>query len=374
MSAPAAPVPRAARFALPFWRLLPGLGAAAFLAGCGDPAPAEQAGPPPRPVQVVEVALEPATAARSFVGVIRARREIDQSFRVGGKLAERRVEVGDTVAAGQVIARLDPVDLALQLESAEAELAAATAALAQTAAEDQRTRTLTQRGFASTADLDRKSLAKDEAVGRLERAKRALDLARNQHAYADLVAAADGVVVAVSAEPGQVLVSGQSVARIARLDEKEAAVALPETALAEARAARATVTLWADPGRAYAAHLRELAPQAETVSRTYAARFALADADPAMALGMTATVTLTPADAAQVARLPLAAVFDRGAGPHVFVVDPESRRIAARKVAVAGYTAEAVLIADGLAPGERVVAMGVQTLDPGRAVRTVAAR
>lgn len=354
-------------------RVLTVVSAAALLSGCGDPAPAEQAGPPPRPVQVVEVALGPLEADKTFVGVIRARREIDLSFRVGGKLLQRLVEVGDRVKAGEVIAKLDPQDLALQLESAEAELAAATANLNQTTAEDQRYRTLTQRGFASNADLDRKAVAKEEAVGRLERAKRSLDLARNQLAYADLTANADGVVVSASAEPGQVLTSGQTVVRVARLDEKEAAVNLPETALANARSDTATVTLWAEPDRSFKARLRELSPQADPTSRTYPARFTLIDADDSVALGMTATVALHPAANGEVARLPLSAVFDRGAGPRVYVVDPTTRTLDARRVEIAGYTADAVLVSQGLASGESVVAMGTQTLEPGRAVRTVAA-
>lgn len=355
-------------------RLLAAFSVTALLAGCGDPAPAEQSGPLPRPVQVVEVALRPIDADKTFVGVIRARREIDLSFRVGGKLAQRLVEVGDRVKAGDVIAKLDPKDLELQLESAEAEFAAATANLNQTSAEDSRYRTLTQRGFASNADLDRKSVAKEEAVGRLERAKRSLDLARNQHDYANLLADADGVVISTSAEPGQVLVSGQTVVRIARLDEKEAVVALPETALAAARSDTATVTLWAEPGRAYKARLRELSPQADATSRTYAARFALQDADDTVALGMTATVALHPRDQVDVARLPLSAVFDKGLGPRVYVVDAKTKTLADRPVEVAGYTADSVLVAAGLNAGESVVAMGVQTLEPGRTVRTVAAR
>lgn len=360
--------------ALPRFAALPLAGLmAALLSGCGNPAPAEQAGPPPRPVQVVEVKLRPLEADSTFVGVIRARREIDQAFQVGGKVSQRLVEVGERVTAGQPLAKLDPKDLALQLESAEAEFAAATANLNQTSAEDARYRTLSQRGFASTADLDRKSVAKEEAVGRLERARRSLDLARNQLAYATVAADADGVVVSTSAEPGQVVVSGQTVVRIARLDEKEAAVALPETALAAARAGTATVTLWSDPGKVYHAHLRELSPQADATSRTYAARFTLDDPDDRVALGMTATVTLRAPGTVDVARLPLSAVFDRGSGPQVFVVEPGTNALAAKPVAIAAYTSDAALVSSGVASGDKVVAMGAQTLEPGRAVRTVAA-
>lgn len=347
------------------------------LAGCNGDAPAQKAAQA-RPVQVVTVALQPGSAERSFVGVVRARREVDLAFRVPGKVVQRRVEVGDRVSAGDVIARVDPEDLRLELESARAELSAATANLAQTSAEDGRYRALTAKGAASAADLDRKALAKEEASGRLERARRALELAENRHSYAELISDTDGVVIAAPVEPGQVVASGQTIVRVARLDEKEAAVALPETALAMVRTADARVTLWADPGRALKAQLRELSPQADAASRTYAARFTLDGADAQVALGMTATVTLRANEAgaasAVVARLPLPAVFDKGHGPHVFVVDGATSTLLARPVTVAAYTDQDAVVSSGVADGETVVALGVQTLDAGQKVRTVPAR
>lgn len=344
------------------------------LAGCGEKAPAETHAAPARPVQVTRVELRPREAEKTFVGVVRARREIDLAFRVGGKVVQRKVEVGDRVAPGDLIARIDPEDLKLELESARAELSAATANLAQTTAEDGRYRSLTAKGVASNAELDRKSLAKEEAVGRLERAKRALELAENRLSYADLICDTAGVVVSTSAEPGQVVSSGQTIVRVARLDEKEALVALPETALSAARSAEASVTLWADPNRRIAARLRELSPQADPVSRTYAARFTLDGADETVALGMTATVILAPKAGTTVARLPLSSMFDKGHGPHVFVVDETTRTLAARPVEVAGYTDDSVLIAKGVERGEKVVTLGVQTLEPGQSVRTVPAK
>lgn len=374
------PLPAAAGRARRVRAVLSGAGLAALafsLAACGEEAPAQTQAEAPavvaRPVQVTKVAFRPREAEKSFVGVVRARREIDLAFRVGGKVVQRRVEVGDRVVPGDVVARIDPEDLKLELESARAELAAATANLSQTTAEDGRYRSLSAKGVASTADLDRKSLAKEEAVGRLERAKRALELADNRLSYAELVADAAGVVVSTAAEPGQVVSSGQTIVRVARLDEKEAVVALPETALADARTSGATVTLWADPGRRIKAQLRELSPQADVTSRTYPARFTLEDANEAVALGMTATVTLHPKGEAAVARLPLSALIDRGQGPQVFVMENPSRTLAARPVKIAAYTEDAVLVASGVEPGEEVVTLGVQTLLAGQKVRPVPA-
>lgn len=344
---------------------------ALVIAGCqGQAAPVAQV---ERPVQVQRVAFAREQSSRDFVGVVRARYETDLGFRVAGKIVTRLINVGDRVQADDVVARLDPRDFKLQVESAEAELAAATSSLAQAAADEERYATLKSRGFAAVAEFDRKKAAKDEADGRLERAKRALDLARNQLGYADLKAGADGVITATLAEPGQVVAIGQAVARLAHRGEKEAVVALPETWLGEARASRATMRLWSDPDRSFAATLRELSPQADPATRTYAARFTIRDADDAIALGMTATVTLTRAAEAPMARLPLAAILNRGTGPTVYVVD-KADTLALRPVSIATFTQEAALVTAGVTDGDKVVTLGVQKLVAGTRVRPVETR
>jgi RND family efflux transporter MFP subunit len=339
-----------------------------LLAACGDQATSatrESA----RPVQTQLVAFLTEDASREFVGVVRARYETDVGFRVAGKIVTRVVNVGDRVRAGDMIARLDPQDQRLQVESAQAELGAATSSLAQATADELRFESLKARGYAAVADYDRKKAAKDEADGRLERARRALDLARNQLGYAELEADADGVITATLAEPGQVVALGQPVVRLARHGQMEAVVALPETWLGEAREARATVALWSGPQRQFAARLRELSPQADPMTRTYAARFTIEQPDDAVALGMTATVTLSHAADAPVAKLPLSAILNRGTGPSVYVVD-RSGQLGLRKVTVASFTGDAALVTSGVSDGDRVVTLGVQKLDAGQRVRT----
>lgn len=339
-----------------------------LLAGCQ----AETAAAPEsrRPVQVMQVALSSQERTRDFVGIIRARYETDLGFRVAGKIVTRLVNAGDRVHAGDVIARLDPADLKLQVESAEAEWNAAKTNLAQAKAEFERYNTLKARGFASIAEFDRKQAAKAEADGRRERARRALDLARNQLGYAELKADADGIITATLAEPGQVVTVGQPVARLARHGEREALVALPETWLAEARKAKATVRLWTEPNRTFAAKLRELSPQADPATRTYAARFTLTGPDDTVALGMTATVQLVRADHEPSIRLPLAAILNRGEGPSVFVVT-DAETLALRPVHVASFNEETAFVTAGLHPGETVVTLGVQKLTAGTKVRTI---
>ena len=348
---------------------LTALAALLLLAGCeANTAPAPIT--VERPVRVQRVSFEDADAKREFVGVVRARYETDLGFRVAGKIVTRIVNVGDRVQVGDVVARLDPEDLKLQVQSAEAELAAATSNLAQASADFARYSTLKTNGWASVADFDRKKAAGDEAQGRLDRARRSLDLARNQLGYAELKADADGVITATLAEPGQVVAIGQPVARLAHRGEKEAVVALPESWLAETRKSKATVRLWAERDRSFDAHLRELSPQADPATRTYAARFTIDNADDAIAFGMTATVTLSQAADAKVARLPLSAILNRGTGPSVYAVDA-SGALALKPVTVTGFTEDAALVSSGVGDGDRIVTLGVQKLEAGLKVRTV---
>jgi RND family efflux transporter MFP subunit len=321
---------------------------------------------------VQRVAFETGAMTREFVGSVRARYETDLGFRVAGKIVTRVVNVGDRVRVGDVIARLDPRDLGLQAESAEAELVAATSNLAQAASDLQRYTTLKSKGYAAVADFDRKQAANDEAEGRLVRARRSLDLARNQLAYAELKSDADGVITATLAEPGQVVALGQAVARLAHKGEKEAVVALPETSLDEAQQAKATVRLWSDRDRSFQARLRELSPQADPTTRTFAARFTILDTDDSVAFGMTATVKLERAREAPVARLPLAAVLNRGTGTTVYVVDSNGS-LALRPVTIAAFTGDSALITGGVSNGDRIVTLGVQTLEAGLRVRTIEA-
>jgi RND family efflux transporter MFP subunit len=356
----------------PIGAILAVIALAPALAACNDVATSATA-TAIRPVQVQRVVFAPAGENREFAGVVRARYETDLGFRVAGKMVARLVNVGDRVRAGDVVARLDPRDLQLQVESADAELTAATSSLAQAAADESRYQNLRARGYAAVADYERKKAAKDEAEGRVERARRALDLAHNQLAYADLKADADGVITATLAEAGQVVALGQAVARLAHRGEMEAVVALPETRLAEARQSDASVRLWSDPDRRFSARLRELSPQADATTRTYAARFTIDNPDDAVALGMTATVVLSHPTDTMVAKVPLTAILNRGTGPTVYRVD-DTGVLERRPVTMSSFNEVAALITSGLEDGDQIVTLGVQMLQAGQKVRAVMGR
>ena len=347
----------------------------AVLGACKEEAASAPAAQPGRPVLVQRVSVEDGAREHRLVGTIRPRVESDLGFRVQGKVSKRLVNVGDAVVAQQALATLDEVDFGLQTEQAEAEQAAAVAGLAQADADLKRTLTLAAQGWTPTSTVDRQRAATEEARSRALRAERALRLARNAGSYAVLRADADGVVMAALVEPGQVVAPGQAAIRVAHTAEKEAVVAVPEALVAAIRGNAAYLSLWSAPGSRYRAALRELAPAADAMTRTYLARFALPDADGAVQLGMTATVTVAGPSGARVARVPLSALLDQGGGPAVWVVD-EAGGLSLRPVRVTAYDAEGALVGEGLsgqglADGERVVRLGAQKLDPGQRVRVV---
>jgi RND family efflux transporter MFP subunit len=319
-----------------------------------------------RPVQAVRVALASDAEQRAFAGTVRPRHEADVGFRAAGRISVREVDVGARVTAGQVLARLDPADLALAVRSAEADLASAEAQSEQAQADSVRSRTLKGQGWVSAATDDVKQMTARAATEKVASARAALALARNRLDYADLRAASDGVVTAALADPGTVVSEGQPVLRIAETGAPEAEIQLPEQALPDATRPGATVTLWARPDLPLKATLRELSPSAGGKLRTYSARYTIENPPDWLALGMSATLHLPGADSASVATLPAAALIDRGQGPMVWEV--KDQRLISRPVQVRRLQQDRVVVS-GLSDGEVVVALGAQKLDPAAQVR-----
>lgn len=347
----------------------------ALLAAClGDtpaPPPAVQADRP-RPVQVAQIQLSPGQAQSTHVGLVRPRREATLGFRTNGRITARLVDVGDVVAAGQVLARIDPTDLTLARDSAAADLAAAEAEARRTAADAARSRTLRAAGHVAAGADEQRQAAAQSAAERVVAARAALDLAESRLGYAALVAPAAGVVTGLIAEVGQVVDTGDAVLRIADTEAREVLVRVPEGALPDLATAGAEVRLWANPGQPILARLREVAPEADAALRTYAARFTLIDAPDWVALGMTATLRLTR-EIAPVASVPLTALHDRGQGPMVWRL-VEGGRVEAVPVAIRALADGTAEVTGALENGERVVALGPQLLDPESRVRVVGTR
>ncbi len=235
--------------------------AAAVLGGCKNDADGVSSAKP-QAVETITIALEPAARSWSYAGLVKPRYQSDLGFRVGGKIIERVVDVGREVKSGDVIARLDPRDFEIAIEGQAAEMKAATIARDEATAALERYRVLFNDGHVSKAAFDQRVAAEAEAKSRLERAEHNLELARNQLAYTTLVSDTDGIVSMLPVEKGQVVTTGQLIARVARRDELEVEAALPERDVEAVRNAEAEVEIWGE-GRLLPVVVREISPDAD---------------------------------------------------------------------------------------------------------------
>lgn len=350
---------------------LAGIGYLTVLGGCGQ----EKAAPEPlRAVNVVRVSSVAQTGQTAYSGEVKPRYETALGFRVAGKIVERLADIGDVVKSGAMLAKLDTEDQKLNAQAVRSELAAADAAFKQAKGDLQRYTDLYQKSFISRAEYDRRVTEFNVAKAQLAQVRAQLAVTENQADYTRLRADHDGVVTAVEGEVGQVVAAGQTVLRVARTSEKEVAISVPENRLGELQAAAdITVTLWANPDRRYAGRVREVSPVADPVTRTYAVRIALAQADAAVKLGMTANVYLQGISQGDTVELPATALFQQGEEAAVWRVDTDTGRVSAVPVEVARYFDDKVAVTSGLADGDIVVRAGVHKLFEGEAVRVLEA-
>jgi RND family efflux transporter MFP subunit len=320
-------------------------------------------------IATVEPSVHP---ERSFTGIVAARVQSDLGFRVPGKVLQRLIDTGQTVTRGQVLMRIDPADLTLATRALEEAVAAATARARQTADDEERYRDLVSPGAVSASAYDRVKAASESARAELNAAKVQADLARNEAGYAVLLADADGVVVETLAEPGQVVGAGQVVVRVARAGRREAMIALPET-LRPMIGSTGRASLYGS-GLAGPATLRQLSDAANAHTRTFEARYVLEGRLADAPLGSTISIQIADGRSAPALRVPIAAIFDSGKGPGVWLVEGETPRVTWRAVQVAGLGDEEASVVGELEPGDRVVALGAHLLHEGDQVRLMGHR
>lgn len=342
--------------------------ASLMLAACaGDEPTVESA----RPVLVTRP--QPAVDGfSSLAGEIRAREESPLSFRVGGKLVERRVDVGDHVKQGQVLATLDADDLQARARAARAQLAAAEAELGRARADRDRFATLAEQQLVSRSTMDAQDAATIAAEGQVKAARAELDVAGNQAAYSRLRAPADGVIAARQGEAGQVVGAGQPVFTLAADGRREVEFAVPEGAIDTIRPGQAVrVELWSESGKRWPGTVREVAPVADPASRTFAARATIDAPAGALDLGQSARVYFAGADDAALS-VPLSALQRTGEDAvAVFVVDPATSTLKLQPIGIGPYGSDRVPVVDGLAPDAWVVAAGGHLLREGQKVTPV---
>ena len=340
------------------------------LSACTKPEPAVD---PVRAVRVVTVAAQSTGGTQEFAAEIRPRIESRLGFRVGGKMLRRLVNVGDTVAPGQLLAELDPQDLRLGQDAARAATASAEVNFQQSAADYKRYKDLRAQGFISSADLERRETSLKAAQAQLDQARAQASVQGNQAAYARLVADAGGVITAVDLEPGMVVAAGGSVVRLAHNGPRDAVFAVPEDKvdLIKAQAAQAgqiEVRLWGANAAPIPASLREISAAADAATRTFQVKADIGNA-PGVRIGQTATVVVDLPKLAGITKLPLSALREEQGKTHVWVVDQASMTVKSLPVQLAGAEGNDAVITAGLAPGQVVVTAGVHVLTPGQKVK-----
>jgi RND family efflux transporter MFP subunit len=304
---------------------------------------------------------------REFTGIVSARVQSDLAFRVGGKVVARLVDAGQFVRRGQVLMRIDATDYGLASQAAASSVAAARARAVQASADEVRYRDLVSAGAVSASAYDQKKAAALAARADLSAAEAQARVSRNDAGYTALVADADGTVTETLAEPGQVVGAGQTVVRLARSGPREAIIALPET-LRPALGTVATARTYS--GLDGTGQLRQLSDAADAATRTFEARFVLSGAPAAAPLGSTITIRLGAPGQTAAISVPLAAIYDRGQGPGVWIIaDQGGVKVSWRPVKLAAIGEDTATVASGLRPGERFVSLGAHMLHQGQAVR-----
>lgn len=348
---------------------VPALLAALTLAACSK---VEEAPTPVRAVRSQLVTAGIAGGRHEFAAEVRARTESRLGFRVAGKLVQRRVNLGDAVKAGQVLAQLDPQDLKLAQDAARAGQQAAQANYDLNLGDYKRAKDLHDQGFVSVAELERRITALKAAQSQLGQARVQTRAQNNQAGYAVLYADVDGVVTGVEAEPGGVVSAGMTIVRVAQNGLRDVVFSVPEDRVALFRSAAGVagalkVRLWGADQTLYDAKLREVSAAADSSTRTFQVKAELQSG--VAKLGQTATVLLDLPKLAGVIKLPLSAVLEFDGKSSVWVLDPKTMTVNIQAIQVLRADGNEVVLAGGVLPGQEVVTAGVHVLTPGQKVK-----
>lgn len=337
-------------------------------AGCqrqSETAPA----PVVRMVRTITVEAPRQLADLGFSGHVEAQDQASLSFRIGGRLAERLVGVGATVAEGQVVARLDPENELNDLRAARAALTAAEGALRKAENQHQRQEHLLARGITTQADFEAAEQGRTAARAQVEAARARVRTAQDIVAFTTLKADAPGIVTRVGAEPAEVVAAGRMIVQLARREGRDAVFSLPAEAVRAIPAdATVHVALASDTSVKVRGHVREVAPQADPVTRTFPVRVGLADPPAAFRLGTTVSGTIRGGEASGIA-IPATALTAQGPASGVWVVDPTALTVSLRRLELVSRDPATAIVGKGLAIGDIVVTAGANLLKEGQRVR-----
>jgi len=322
-----------------------------------------------RPVRAMTVEKLVAGSMVTMTGTVQAQTEINQSFRIDGRLIERTVDIGDTVRPGQLIARLDPQNEESGVQAARAQMAAARAQLVEARNNYARMGDLVVEAAVSRAQYEQAEALLRTAEAQVEAVQSQVDLAQNRLSYTRLVSDVAGVVTARGPQPGEVVSAGRMIIQVAREGGRDAVFDVPAQIKDSApKNPEFTVALSDDPRVMAAGRVREVSPRADPVTGTFAVRVRLIDPPPTMRLGSTVSGRIK-LDAVPGIEVPATALVRADGKTAVWVFDKQSGTVSLRNIAIGNADARSVQVTSGLNPGDVVVTAGVQALRPGQKVR-----
>ena len=330
---------------------------------------AETAAPAARPVRTITVEKRTAGVPLSFSGRIEAEDEVALAFRISGRLLESNGKLGDRVQPGQVMARLESQNELNALRQAQAGLAAAQGQLTQARNHFDRQETLLAQGWTTRANYDVATQARQTAQSQVDAAEAQLKTAHDLVSFTELTADAPGVITAIGPSAGEVVQAGQMMFRLARQEGRDAVFDVPAQLIRSAPSdPQITVSLADDPTETARGRVREVAAQANAVTRTFEVKVGLTEPPPAMRLGATVIGRLET-NAGPIIEIPATALTRSNQQPAVWIVDPSSRTVSMRNVDILRFEQAKVVVSQGLDTGEIVVTAGVQALHPGQKIR-----
>lgn len=329
----------------------------------------EAAAPEIRPVRTVTIEKRVAGTPLTFTGRIEAEDEVTLGFRIAGRVLENPSKLGDRVKAGQVVARLESQNELNSLRQAQASLAAAQGQLVQARNHFERQQTLLGQGWTTRVNYDQATQAQQTAQAQVDAAEAQLKTAHDLVSFTELTADAPGVVTATGPAAGEVVQAGQMIVRLARQDGRDAVFDLSAQFIRSAPSdAQIAVNLTDDPSVTAKGRVREVSPQADPVTRTFAVKVGLTDPPPAMRLGATVTGRVETS-VGPIIEIPATALTRVNQQPAVWIVDPASRTVSTRNVDVLRFDQANAVVSQGLDTGEIIVTAGVQALHPGQKIR-----
>lgn len=335
------------------------------LAGCGeDKRPPAKANLPVATAMAARVRVD---NVMSLTGEVRAHVQSDLSFRTGGRIARRLVEVGDRVSAGQVLATLETTEQATEVAARQAAVQAAEATLRQATSAFERQQELMTSGFTTQSSFDNANQAFTAAQSALKTAQANLSTAEQQLGYTSLQADAAGTITSRTAEAGQVVEAAQTVFTLAHDGARDAVFDIDESLLTdELKDNTLSLTLLSNPAVRATGTVREVAPMIDAATGTVRIKLTIQDPPPEMGLGAS-IIGVGHFRSREVVSFPWQAFFSTGDTAAVWIVAPD-RTVSLRPVVIDSYRSGAFSLSEGVAPGETVVVAGAQLLHPGQVV------